>query len=253
MSAYRQNPLSNIPPVTKNLLIINIICFIPVLLFSRGGELDPYTRIFGVFYFNSPLFKFWQPITYMFMHGSFMHIFFNMFALYSLGMMLEYVLGSKKFLQFYFICGLGAIALQMIVQAYEVYALTGHFFLRLNGNSIPVTLGDMQSMVGLPLDPKALEKLYAIYFGPMVGASGAIFGIFIAFGMLFPNMELMIMFIPIPIKAKYIMPVYVLIELGLGVGQFSGDSVAHFAHLGGALLGFLLIKIWHVQRPNNFF
>lgn len=253
MSAYRQNPLANIPPVTKNLLIINIICFIPSLIFSRGNDLDVYTRTFGMFYPGSPLFKFWQPVTYMFMHGGFMHIFFNMFALYSLGMILEYTLGAKRFLQFYFICGLGAIALQVLVQSYELHALTGHWFLKLHGNALPETTADLQQMFSVPLSDTALLKLYAIYFGPVVGASGAIFGIFIGFALLFPNLELMIMFIPIPIKAKYIMPVYVLIELFLGVEQFSGDAVAHFAHLGGALIGFILIKIWGIRRPNNFF
>lgn len=239
MSAFRQNPLANIPPVTKNLLILNIVCFVPYIVFSEAFYNEKFIATMGVFYFASPLFKAWQPITYMFFHGGWAHIIFNMFALYSLGMVIEYTLGPKRFLQFYFICGIGAIALQMIVQAFEVYSITGQIMPNLNQLS--------------GLSDAAVRKLSEIYAGPMVGASGAIFGIFIAFGMLFPNAELMIMFIPVPIKAKYLMPVYVIIELGLGVGQFAGDSVAHFAHLGGALLGFILIKLWKVQRPNNFF
>jgi membrane associated rhomboid family serine protease len=238
MSALRQNPLANLPPVVKNLLIINVICFIPFLIF-KADMYDKYIELFGVYYFNSPLFRAWQPITYMFLHGGWMHIIFNMFALYSFGAAIEYTLGSKKFFNFYFICGLGAIALQMAIQAYEVHSLTGHFILDLKAD--------------IPVDAAGMKKLQEIYFGPMVGASGAIFGLLIAFGMLFPNAELMIMFIPVPVKAKYIIPVYILIELSLGVGQFAGDSVAHFAHLGGALFGFLLIKLWRVQRPNNFF
>lgn len=238
MSAFRQNPLANLPPVVKNLLIINVICFIPFLVLN-ADTYDKYVQLFGVFYFNSPFFKAWQPITYMFLHGGWMHIIFNMFALYSFGQAIEYTLGSKRFFNFYFICGLGAIALQMAIQAYEVHALTGHFTLNLNAD--------------VPVDAAGMKKLQEIYFGPMVGASGAIFGLLIAFGMLFPNAELMIMFIPVPVKAKYIIPVYILIELSLGVGQFAGDSIAHFAHLGGALFGFLLIKLWRVQRPNNFF
>ncbi|WDF56012.1 rhomboid family intramembrane serine protease [Mucilaginibacter sp. KACC 22063] len=239
MSAYRQNPLANIPPVVKNLLILNVICFLPYIVFSEDFYDKNFIQNLGVFYFNSPLFKPWQLVTYMFFHGGWAHIIFNMFALYSFGMVIEYALGSKKFFQFYFICGLGAIALQMIVQAYEVYALTGHIMLDLHKD--------------IPVDAAGMKKLQEIYFGPMVGASGAIFGLLVAFGMLFPNAELMILFIPVPVKAKYIIPVYIVIEIGLGISQFTGDSVAHFAHLGGAIIGFILIKLWRVQRPNNFF
>lgn len=239
MSAYRQNPLANLPPVVKNLLIFNVICFIPFIVFSEDFYDKTFIEHLGVFYFNSPLFKPWQPITYMFFHGGWAHIIFNMFALYSFGNIVEVTLGSKRFFNFYFICGIGAIALQMLIQAYEVYSLTGHILLNLNQN--------------IPVDAAGMKKLQEIYFGPMVGASGAIFGLLIAFGMLYPNAELMILFIPVPVKAKYIIPVYILIELGLGVSQFSGDSIAHFAHLGGALLGFILIKLWNIKSPNNFF
>jgi membrane associated rhomboid family serine protease len=251
MSALRQNPLANLPPVVKNLLIINVICFIPFLVFS-GAIYDKYIELFGVYYFNSPLFKPWQIVTYMFLHGGWMHIIFNMFALYSFGAAIEYTLGSKRFFNFYFICGIGAILLQMAVQAYEIHELIGRFTMHTNG-FIPNDENALRQLAGVPLDTAGLTKLYGIFTGPMVGASGAIFGLLIAFGMLFPNAELMIMFIPVPVKAKYVIPVYILIELSLGVGQFAGDSVAHFAHLGGALFGFLLIKLWRVQRPNNFF
>ncbi len=169
---------------------------------------------------------------------NYLHILFNMFALYSLGSAIEYVLGSKRFLNFYLLTGLGALVLQMAIQAFEVYSLTGGITLNPETYQSP--------------NQEALQKLGEIYYIPMLGASGAIFGILIAFGMLFPNAELFIMLIPIPIKAKYIMPVYVLIELFLGVRQFAGDSVAHFAHLGGALFGFILIKLWGIRRPGGF-
>jgi membrane associated rhomboid family serine protease len=233
-----QSPLAHLPPVVKNLLIINVICFLPSIIYSHNfadGVNDPIGAMFGVYYFASPLFKPWQPITYMFMHGGWMHIIFNMFALYSFGGIVEYVMGSKRFLAFYFICGIGALVLQMLVQAYEVHAMTGSF-------TVPP---DFRA------DPAVIAKLQEILFAPMVGASGAIFGLLIAFGMLYPNAELMIMFIPVPVKAKYIIPVYVLIELSLGVGQFGGDNVAHFAHLGGAILGFILVKAWRLQGPRN--
>lgn len=235
-----QSPFSNLPPVVKNLVIINILVFLPSLYYSHNFAVpgfDPVASFFGVYYFNSPNFRIWQPITYMFVHGGWMHILFNMFALFSFGPSIEYVLGSKRFFNFYFICGLGAIGLQMLVQAFEVHHLVGSFTIS------PQTV----------IDPALIGKLQDIYAIPMVGASGSIFGVLIAFGMIFPNAELMIMFIPVPVKAKYIIPVYVILELFLGVGQFGGDNVAHFAHLGGALLGFLLIKLWRIGGPRNFY
>ncbi len=233
-----QSPFANMPPVVKNLIIINIICFLPSLFYSHGfsGNSDPVAEHFGVYYFNSPLFRPWQVITHMFIHGGWVHIFFNMFVLFSFGPAVEYIMDSRRFLAFYFICGLGSIAMQMFVQAIEVHAVTG-------GITIPLNYAN---------DPAVIAKLQAIYYVPMVGASGAIFGVMIAFGMLYPNVELMILFIPVPVKAKYIIPVLVLYELFLGVGQFGGDDVAHFAHLGGALLGFILVKAWHIQRPKDF-
>jgi membrane associated rhomboid family serine protease len=163
-----------------------------------------------------------------------------MFALFSFGPILEYAIGSKKFFNLYFICGIGAIVFQMLVQAYEVHAITG-----------AVTIGQPLLDASYEQFGPNAQKLYDIYHGPVVGASGAIFGLLVAFGMLYPNLELMIMFIPVPIKAKYIIPVYILFELFMGVGQFGGDNVAHFAHLGGALLGFILVKAWGLQKPNN--
>ncbi len=239
MNSYRQSPFSHIPIIVKNLLIINVIFFIATLLFRKG---DSYLLVdyLGVYYFNSPKFRIWQVVSYMFMHSpvNFFHIFFNMFALYSLGSALEYVLGAKKFLKFYLITGLGALVLQMAVQAFEVYSIIGG--VTINSAAHP------------PMTPESLALLQDIYSFPMLGASGAIFGIFIAFGLLFPNAELYVMLIPVPIKAKYLMPVYVLIELFFGVAQFAGDSIAHFAHLGGALFGFILIKLWGIRNPGGF-
>jgi membrane associated rhomboid family serine protease len=237
-----QSPFSNLPPVLKNLLIINILCFIPSLYYSHGfSGADPVGDLFGVYYFNSPSFKPWQLITYMFLHGGWEHILFNMFALYSFGAILEYTMSSKKFLVFYFVCGIGAVVFQMLVQAYEVHAITG-------GINIPFP--ELESSY-YQYGAKA-QQLYQIFNTPMVGASGAIFGVLIAFGMIFPNAELMILFIPVPVKAKYIIPVYILIEISLGVTQFGGDNVAHFAHIGGAIVGFILVKMWKLQGPRNF-
>lgn len=232
-----QSPLANISPVVKNLLIINVICFLPFLLFNKSIA-DNIYALGSAHYFGSGLFKPWQPITYMFLHGDFFHIMFNMFALYSFGSIIEYNMGSKKFVLFYFLCGLGGLAGQWVVQAVEVYNYIGTFF-------IPFDI--------IPPSQQAARDLGQIYFSSMVGASGAIFGVLVAFGMLYPNAELMILFIPVPVKAKYIIPVYIVIELVLGLGQYNGDNVAHFAHLGGAVLGFILVKMWRLQGPRGFY
>lgn len=225
----------NLPPVIKNLIIINVIMFFATWIFAQQGIiLEGYL---GAFYFDSPFFKIWQPITYMFMHGGMAHIFFNMFALYSFGGILEMHWGPKRFINFYLITGLGALALQWGVQAFEVYQITGSAV----NNLDTLTIASIA-------DATTFKSIYA---GPMVGASGAIFGLLVAFGMLYPNIELFIMFIPVPVKAKYIIPVYIVIELFLGVGRFAGDSVAHFAHLGGALIGFILVKLW--RNKNTYY
>lgn len=234
MNTYRSSPFASIPPVVKNLIIINVIFFLATYLLPKL----PMYEWLAVFYPASPNFKVWQVITYMFMHGGFAHLFFNMFALFTFGSTVEYFMGSKRFLNFYLITGLGALVLQFLVQGLEVYQIVGSF--------------KVSDPIGIDITQEQLKKLSAIYYGPMVGASGAIFGILIAFGMLFPNTEMFIIFFPVPIKAKYLIPLYVVLELFLGVKQFEGDSIAHFAHLGGALFGFILIKLWGLQRPGGY-
>ncbi len=234
-----------IPPVVKNLLIINVLFFVATyILESKGINLSEYL---GAHYFDSPYFKIWQPITYMFMHGGFAHIFFNMFALYSFGSVLETHWGGKRFINFYLITGLGALALQWGVQAFEVYQITGSV---INHGAVMIHDGVPYSTLA-NLDPKQTQTFGEIYIGGIVGASGAIFGLLVAFGMLYPDAELMLMFIPVPVKAKYVIPVYILVELSLGVASIPGDSVAHYAHLGGALIGFILVKLW--KDKNTFY
>lgn len=236
----------HIPPVIKNLLIINALFFLASYVFQNGGT--DLAKLLGAHYFDSPDFRIWQPITYMFMHGGLSHIFFNMFALYMFGSVLESRWGMKRFINFYLITGLGALALQWGVQAFEVYQITGNF---ISQGAIP--LQSLAEGMYNPAQYTASEAgtLAGIYFAPMVGASGAIFGLLVAFGMLYPNTEMYIMFIPVPVKAKYIIPVYILLELSLGVANIQGDSVAHYAHLGGALLGFILVKLW--KDRNTFY
>ena len=236
MNLFGQSFFANIPPVIKNLIIINVIFFIATLVFQGMGIELAYKL--GAFYFNSPYFKPWQPITYMFMHGGFAHIFFNMFALWMFGPAIEYYMGSKRFFNYYFITGLGALALQMLVQAFEVHQIIGS-----------ITLNPA---IDYNISPEGVQKLRAIYADPMVGASGAIFGVLVAFGVLYAETNLYIFFIPIPVKAKYAVIGYIVIELYLGLSQHQGDSVAHFAHLGGALVGFILLKIWQLNRNSDF-
>ncbi|MEB0261635.1 MULTISPECIES: rhomboid family intramembrane serine protease [unclassified Mucilaginibacter] len=236
-----QSPFANMPPVTKNLLVINILFFIATYALAKVIDLN---ALFAAYYPLSPAFRPWQIITYMFMHGGLTHILFNMFALYSFGPMLEYTLGSKKFFNYYFITGIGAYVLYMVVQAVQIHTLTGSF-------SIPHP--EIEASYFNYGGPENAQKLYGFMNFPMLGASGAIFGILVGFAMLFPNLEMMIMFIPVPIKAKYVVIGYIAIELFTGIGRFAGDNVAHFAHLGGALFGFLLIKLWGIKRPNNFY
>mgnify|MGYP003536569340 FL=1 len=232
------NLFSNLSPVVKNLLIINIVCFIGSAIFEQS------TLFFGVFYPDSPFFHVWQIITYMFMHGGFSHIFFNMFSLVMFGPIIEQVLGSKRFLNFYLICGIGALILQYGIQAYEVHSITGTIraaaylkFDMLNNNvSSPLSISQSD-----------FSTLASIYGTPLVGASGAIYGLLLAFAYLFPNMSLYLFFIPVPIKAKVFIPILILIEVYLGFSN-AGGSIAHLAHVGGALFAFILLKIWGIRK-----
>ncbi|MEO6522979.1 MAG: rhomboid family intramembrane serine protease [Mucilaginibacter sp.] len=238
MNQYRQSPFANLTPVVKNLLIINVIFYLASRFLIPANIFDSYGN-FSAYYFDSPFFKPWQIITYMFMHDprDIMHILGNMFALFIFGPALEGMMGSKRFFNFYFICGIGALFCNMAVQAFEVHNLIGTFTV------------SSQTVA----DPIVIVKIREIYGSQILGASGAIFGVLIAFAMLFPDVELMLIFLPIPIKAKYFVTIYVLFELFSGVRQSQGDSVAHFAHIGGALFGFIMIKIWGLNRRDNHY
>src|ERR1700761_1070843 len=158
-----QSPFANIPPVVKNLLIINVLCFLPFIFFSTQQYDDLAVQHFALFYFGSSFFKPWQIVTYMFLHGGWPHIFFNMFALFSFGPIIEYTVGPKRFFNLYFISGIGAALFQLLVMAIEMYHYTGHFIVPLDYHADAITI----------------SKVSAIYSGPILGASGAIFGILI--------------------------------------------------------------------------
>ena len=223
--------MNNTPPVTKNLIIINVLCFMAAIVGERYGL--NLNDTLGLHYFGSDKFRLYQLFTYMFMHGGFEHIFFNMFAVWMFGRTLELVLGPKRFLTYYMVCGIGAGLVQEVVQYIE-YA---------------TTLSNYSGVdTGLAVIP--MEE----YLNMMttVGASGAVYGILLAFGMLFPNSQMFVFPIPFPIKAKFFVIGYAVIELLSGLGA-SGDGIAHFAHLGGMIFGFFMIMHWRKKNNNGQF
>lgn len=226
----------DLPPVTKNLLIINLIVWAVINLFSRGDVVIEYGALY---YFGSPLFKPYQLVTYMFIQKEFMHLFFNMFALFMFGRTLEYVLGSKRFLFYYISCGIGAALIQMGVFAIAIgdYEIPAAISTALANGSATIT-GISET------DYYEWMRMASYYISPTIGASGAVYGILLGFGMLFPNQPLYLMFIPVPIKAKWMVLGYGVLELLQGLGRFQGDNVAHFAHLGGMIIGLFIILYW---------
>jgi membrane associated rhomboid family serine protease len=237
---------SSTPPVVKNLIIINALMFLGAMAMDKAFNTD-LNQVLGLHYLGSPLFHPYQIITHMFMHGSIGHIFFNMFALWMFGKVLEQVWGSKRFFIYYMITGLGAVFLHSLVLAIELNPLV-HYVSQTYGID-SFTIDTIDKLYNMS-DPKAKALAIGLYT-PTIGASGAVFGVLLAFGMLFPNTQLMLLFPPIPIKAKYFVIGYGLIELYLGVMQ-PGSNVAHFAHLGGMLFGFVMIKLWKKDR-NAFY
>lgn len=256
---------NNMTPVVKQLLIINVIVFLLSQVMPQNYE------TLALYYFESEKFKFWQPFTHMFMHAqmpNFTHILFNMFALVSFGTALEHYWGGKRFLFFYIACGLGAAVVQTGMNYYEIHQIVNH---------LGLTPQEMQVIFDTPLSEvfdaagkstgkvneiltrvhctqEDFNKLSLIY-GSCVGASGAIYGLLVAFAFMFPMAELMMIFLPIPIKAKYFVPVIVGLDLFSGTTGFSifsgGGNIAHFAHVGGALTGFILMMIWRNRKFNH--
>ncbi|MNK62380.1 Rhomboid protease GluP [compost metagenome] len=262
--------MMNITETVKQLIIINIIFFVGS--YFVGSAASEYLALYPP---QSDKFQFWQIITHMFMHGGVMHIFFNMFALFSFGSLLERMWGGKKFLFFYFSCGLGAAGLHMGVNYLELQSILHEIsYLGLSDNTIHQIINvpyyDSNAFLSHvseilrgagklnALDQAAAQGLYdaaVLNQIPAVGASGAIYGIMVAFAFLFPNAELMMMFIPIPIKAKYFVPIIVGVDIYLGItGKSlfgSGGGIAHFAHIGGALVGFLIMWYWKKNQFNS--
>ncbi len=222
--------IDRIPPVTKNIIIINLLVWLasitlPTVVGNSLGVSFDLINSLGMHYFQAPDFRIYQLFTYMFLHdtSSISHVFFNMFAVFMFGRTVEITWGPKRFLNYYIITGLGAAIIQQLT-----------WFLALGASLSNIAMyGDQLNVL------------------VTVGASGAVFGILLAFGMLYPNAPLFLMFIPVPIKAKYMMIVYGVMELTFGIVNFSGDNVAHFAHLGGMLFGFFLVRYWKKKDNQN--
>lgn len=259
-------------PVVKHLLIINILCYLFTIV-AEAMHAD-LTSVFGLHFFTSSHFLPHQFITYMFMHGSLAHLFFNMFALWMFGTTLEYVWGPRRFLTYYMVTGVGAALFHMAVNYAMLHGMLADLKAFVNTPDPDVYLTFIKQHVGRPVNAvfdfynawslqpdspsmaatavQQLQQFVQMHVDvPTVGASGAVFGLLLAFGMLFPNAELMLLFPPIPMKAKWFVLIYGLIELVLGVTQ-PGSSVAHMAHIGGMLFGWLLIRYWRTDRTRLY-
>ncbi len=290
MSSVRPGGFQVLPPVVKNLIIINVLmALLQFVLIRRGIDLSDYL---GLHYWKSYYFRPWQYVTHLFMHGTpysvqatAMHLFSNMFALWMFGSMLENIWGAKRFLTFYFVCGLGAAACHLGVLGYNLHVIEqnvlafyhnptvdqfGRMLQQNDWQNIPAfrnlnlawqsdpSAGALksdavnmlqQSLYGFT--DRATGNHYAGLFDQTtVGASGAVFGILLAFGYLFPNMLLYFYFL-VPIKAKWFVILYAAFELYSGIRANPGDNIAHFAHLGGMLFGYLLLRTWRM-RPNQY-
>ncbi len=271
MSFFGSGRQMAMPPVVKNIIIINVIVFL--LQWLPLGLANLMKQHLALYNFGTELFKPHQLITHMFMHADWTHIFFNMFAVFMFGRILEQIWGGKKMLIFYTLTGLGAAVIHLAISYFQLnnmtemasaffntpdYSTFNHFVDKyLPGRPVAHLTNFMQEWFYKPDDPsfipQANEYVRAIVDlnlnMPTVGASGAVFGLLIAFAMIFPDAELMLIFLPIPIKAKYFVPIYAVLELFFGVADFNWDNMAHFAHLGGALVGFLIVMYW---KKNQF-
>jgi membrane associated rhomboid family serine protease len=278
MQEFRPSRFEILPLIVKNLLIINGLMYLATVALAQNLNYD-LSEVLGLHYFISPYFKPFQLLTHMFMHGSFMHLFSNMFALWMFGSIIENVWGSKRFLIFYLICGFGGAFAHLGFTAYQLYDVqtainyfisnptrdnfislfethnnllyNDDFVRRVNEFYSSWIPGSNETYIKLQSRELAQELATQLANIPVVGASGAVFGVLLAFGMLFPNTYIYLYFF-IPMKAKYFVMLYGFFELYAG---FSGtqSGIAHFAHLGGMLVGFFLIKYWNKMRRRDFF
>jgi len=273
MTDFRPSGFQQLPTIVKNIIIINVLVFLlTYALGTRGINLDD---SLALHYWQSPLFRWWQPLTHMFMHGSIGHIFFNMFALWMFGRILENIWGPKRFLLFYLVCGLGAAACHLGVltfeysrfhgdfmayqqaPTFEAYAhfIKNHHIASISAFNNILTFWSSNSDCSdcVATSARLINQYYTQMINEAtVGASGAVFGLLFAFGYLFPN-TLLYVYFAIPVKAKWFVAIYALIELYSGIQNSAGDNIAHFAHLGGMLFAFIMLKIWNDKVRNRFY
>lgn len=281
MLQHRPSGFKILPDVVKNIIIINGIMFLATISLATSFNLD-LVDLLGLHYPAAEKFNPYQFITYMFMHGGFAHIFFNMFAVWMFGSVLENVWGGKKFLIFYVITGIGAALTHYIIFYFEIKPVleavnacisnpsnnalveffssstfmmpdedTQHLFHQFRNNyNATVNINENQALQ-LGIDFLQQYKVHLLNAPVVVGASGAVFGILLAFGMMFPN-TLIYIYFAIPIKAKYFVILYGVLELISGIADVQGDNTAHFAHLGGMVFGFILIKMWQKKKKNPY-
>jgi|TARA_A200000159_G_scaffold164935_1_gene197678 membrane associated rhomboid family serine protease len=234
--------MRNITDTVKHLLIINVIFFIATI--SLG---DIVFDLFALHYPSNPKFQFWQPLTHMFMHGDLGHIFFNMFALYMFGIPIEQMWGRNKFIFFYLSTGFGAAALQLGLYYFQVNEVSELLVAQGQTGSQIATFFESRDLSYALIEEVGRDNLLkglSAYNAVMVGASGALYGVLVAFAFLFPNARLMLLFPPIPIKAKVLVPLLILGDLFFGFTSYSIGPIAHFAHVGGAITGLIMMWYW---------
>lgn len=272
----------SITPAVKNLLIINVLVFFAANVFEGSLGID-FNKTFGLHYYLADSFGVWQFVTFMFLHSGFSHVFFNMFAVYMFGRIIEQVCGTQKFLIYYFVTGIGSGIIQEVALYFDInpfieavdkllsettlenlqnfFYNEGAAFSSESAVALKSFITEYNSLCNTDLESAtSLARKFLIEYQAMfieahvtIGASGAVFGVLLAFGMLFPNMVIMLLFPPIPIKAKYFVMAYGLLELFQGIANFSYDNVAHWAHLGGMLFGFFLIRHWRQGGNQSYY
>ncbi|PCI11396.1 MAG: rhomboid family intramembrane serine protease [Flavobacteriaceae bacterium] len=238
--------MNRMTDAVKHLIIINVVVFIATFVLKMG-----FSDSLALYFPENPNFGFWQYFTTMFVHGGVMHIVFNMYALFAFGTPLEQIWGRNKFLFFYFSAGLGASAIYTLVNYYQFNGLYEQLInIGLSATDIQQILdtGTYSEQLLSSISRENLSQFYGTYHTPAVGASGAIYGVLVAFGMMYPNAKLALIFFPVPIAAKYFIPLIILGDLFFGITG-AATGIAHFAHIGGAIIGFIIAYFW---KKNQF-
>lgn len=238
--------MNRLTEAIKHLIIINVILFVAPQFLNVD-----LTNVLALHFPQNEHFGFWQYVTHMFMHGSFPHILFNMYGLWAFGTPMEQIWGRNKFLFFYFSAGIGAALIYTLVNYYQFNGIYEQLVgLGVSNTEIQsiLSLGKYnQNAIDIPFE--TMQEFYSLYNTPAVGASGAVYGVLVAFGMYFKDAKLALIFLPIPIAAKYFIPALILLDLFFGMTKYSIGNVAHFAHVGGALIGFIIAYYW---KNNQF-